>query len=847
MYNFCARAARRGERAGRNQGGFIIKSPTDTRKLLRAMLPFATIMLPMVIFALLGLYISATARAITSAESLWAKGERDAVFFLERYSYTRAPGDYYAFLSGLERQQAFQDARLLMDAPAPDYKAVKAKLLAGGLDEQDVPGVYTLFVRLRHVQPFKDVIDAWALADRPLRVLPVLGNRLRQGFLLNDIDEDEVRVIRGIAHQAGADAREPAEEFARLLGNAFRPIFTVLSFAVVLLGLALLFLLTPRLRRLQDENRKFSDALHAEKNLVASTLDAVGDAVVGTDLHGNVTYLNAVARTMLGVKREAESSQPLEKLCRIYDMSKSESGDLLNFEWMRKQASRKQQYPHVKLHPLANGSDHMVSMVLTPVPDSKGKVGGLVLALRDKSAEMQYLSNLSWQAAHDALTGLYNRREFEHRLEKVLQHREEFPHAQHALLFVDLDQFKLINDTHGHSAGDELLKQIAQLLVDTLDSSDVVARLGGDEFGVLLSIPRGETAQHKAARLLKAIDEARIRWQEVQLSVTASIGIVSLNKETQTLSEAMQMVDIACYLAKERGRNRIQTYGEDDAEFKVRSHEMGWVQRLRDALEEDRFCLYAQEVVPLSEAGAHGRHFEVLIRLYERDGTVIQPIQFIPAAERFGLMPEIDRFVILRAFETLAALRRAGKEEVSFCSINLSGTSFGDESLLEYIRENLKRFRITPGAICFEITETAAIGNLAKAESFISALKAMGCHFALDDFGVGMSSFGYLKRLDVDYLKIDGSFVKEMLVDQTDRTMVEMINNLGHVTGKKTIAEFVGSAEILEALKLIGVDYAQGFYVGKPQPFSRAPKLKKDEPPPPSKPSLDAGSLTLAD
>lgn len=802
----------------------------------------------MVIFTLIGLYILATARAITSAESLWAKGERDAIHFLERYSHTRDPKDYYAFLSGLEAQQAFHEARRAMEAPHPEYALAKAKLIAGGLEEEDVPGVYVLFTHLRHSQPFKDVIDTWSLADRPLRVLPVLGKRLRHGFLLNNIDEEELQAIRALVHQAGADVREPAADFARLLGNAFRPMLMVLSIATVLIGLGLLFFLVRRLRLLLEENRRYFEALHAEKNRVASTLDAVGDAVVGTDLRGNVTYLNTVAHTMLDISRGKTQSKPLEELCRIYDMSNSEGGDLLSFEWLRTQASRKQQYPHVKLHLLASGVDHMVSMVLTPVPDSNGKVGGLVLALRDKSVEMQYLSNLSWQAAHDALTGLYNRREFEHRLGKVLQHREEFPHAQHALLFVDLDQFKLINDTHGHSAGDELLKQIAQLLVDTLDSGDVVARLGGDEFGVLLTLPRGETAQRKAARLLDAIDNARIRWQEVQLSATASIGIVVLNQETQTLAEAMQMVDIACYLAKERGRNRIQTYGEDDAELKVRSHEMGWVQRLRDALEEDRFCLYAQEVVPLNEAGAHGRHFEVLIRLYERDGTVIQPIQFIPAAERFGLMPEIDRFVILRAFETLAALRRAGKEEVSFCSINLSGTSFGDESLLEYIRENLKRFRITPGAICFEITETAAIGNLAKAESFISALKAMGCHFALDDFGVGMSSFGYLKRLDVDYLKIDGSFVKEMLVDQTDRTMVEMINNLGHVTGKKTIAEFVGSAEILEALKLIGVDYAQGYHVGKPQPFSRVPQLKKDEPPPQPKPSsLDAGSLTLAD
>lgn len=788
-------------------------------------MPFVIIVLLMMAMNLFSLNVLSTARAYAASESSWSKGQRDAIYFLERYSHTRNPKDYYAYVKGISVQQAYRDARVAMDAPIPDREQAVRGILNGGSEAEDISGIYYAFTLLRNVGSFKDAIDAWEETDRYLRTLPIVARRLRQGILLNNIDEEEIAILRGMIHKVDSEVRIPLAKFSKEMAAATRDCLIYLGIINVLVGLVLLLLLVRRLRILLEQSGRYEDELQSEKNRIESTLDAVGDAVISTDLRGNILYMNAVAHIMLSARKNTDA-QPmrLDKICTLYDMSNSESGDVLTLKALIVQASGKQQFPLVKLHIPHNGTDHMISMVLTPVPDPAGKIGGLVFALRDKSVEMQYINNLSWQAAHDALTGLYNRREFEHRLEKILQSRAENPNIRYALLFVDLDQFKLINDTHGHSAGDELLKQLAQLLSDQLDTEDILARLGGDEFGVLIEIPRGETARQKAQRLLSAIDDNRFRWQEIQFSVTASIGLVLLDENASTLAEAMQMVDIACYLAKEKGRNRIQIYGEDDAELKVRSHEMSWVQRLRDSIEQDLLCLYTQEVMPISAAAQEeGRHFEVLLRLYEPDGSIILPGQFIPAAERFGLMPEIDRLVIRKTFETLADMRREGKNEVAFCAINLSGTSFGDEALLKYIREQLQHYRIPPGQICFEITETSAIGNFSKAASFISALKSMGCHFALDDFGVGMSSFGYLKQLDVDYLKIDGSFVKDMITDQTDRTMVEMINNIGHVTGKKTIAEFVGSAEILEELKRIGVDYAQGYHVGKPTPFSKLP------------------------
>jgi diguanylate cyclase (GGDEF)-like protein len=419
-------------------------------------------------------------------------------------------------------------------------------------------------------------------------------------------------------------------------------------------------------------------------------------------------------------------------------------------------------------------------------------------------------------AFHDSLTGLVNRYEFEARLKRALAAVHDG--GRHALLYLDLDQFKIINDTCGHSAGDALLRQLAAMLRGPIRDADTLARLGGDEFGILLHGCSLADARDVAERILQIIRDFRFAWQHSTFVIGVSIGLVMLEDPAQTLSDVLRDADMACYAAKENGRNRIHVFRCDDQELRVRHGEMKWVARLNSALEKGRFELFTQRIEPL--ASGESPHHEFLLRLREEDGELISPGAFIPAAERYNLMPALDRWVVGNALAHIAGSTRPASGEVSF--INLSGATLSDESFADFITEQARAQGVPLHSIGFEITETAAISSLASALDFIGRVKALGCRVALDDFGAGLSSFSYLKAIPADYLKIDGRFILSMLEEPMDSAIVEAVNRVGHVAGLRTIAEFVESLAVKEKLVAIGVDYAQGYAIHRPEPLRRA-------------------------
>ena len=428
-------------------------------------------------------------------------------------------------------------------------------------------------------------------------------------------------------------------------------------------------------------------------------------------------------------------------------------------------------------------------------------------------------ADLFRQAYHDSLTGLLNRRAFEEELERVVAERRHGG-LGHALLYLDLDQFKIVNDTCGHDAGDELLRQVSLLLSGQMRAADILSRLGGDEFGAILENCTREAALRVAEGMLTAVRDLSFGWRDQVFRVGVSIGVVHFMSGSCSSTEVMGAADKACYCAKEQGRNRLHAYSPNDAEISARSGEMQWVARIHEAMAQGRLCLYAQQIMPLQADAPQRGRFELLLRMLDPHGELVPPMAFIPAAERFGAMTLLDRWVIRKAFQQLSELARNGQADgIESLSINLSGASITDDSFLAFVKEQFLLNEIPHHWIWFEITESSAISNLAKAKRFVAEMRHLGCRMGLDDFGSGMSSFGYLRQLDVDFLKIDGSFVEDMVNDEVDRAMVQSINRIGQLLGLQTIAEFVQCAEAVDLLRAMGVDMVQGNGIAAPLPF----------------------------
>ena len=548
---------------------------------------------------------------------------------------------------------------------------------------------------------------------------------------------------------------------------------------------------------------------------IGTILGSISDAVITTDPQGMVQYLNPVATKLTGWNLDAALGRPVQQVFNVVDADTwAPLGDLLQ-GCLQQGGTAGCRRELVLLH--RDGITTAIEQSVQPIRDPQGKLAGGVLVFRDVSHSRKLAAQVDWQTSHDPLTGLMNRVGFDLKLEELLRSARD-ESREHCLMYMDLDQFKIVNDTCGHFAGDELLRQVTDLLSKQVRGNDILARLGGDEFGVLLVDCPQQPALRIADEMRQSVREFRFPWNEQRYAIGVSIGLVSITGESESVERMLSAADTACYAAKEGGRNQVHLYRSDEGEAALRHGEMHWVSRIHQALVDDRFRLFVQPIIPTDSAGM--RHHEVLVRMLDGEGDLIMPGAFIPAAERFNLMPEIDRWVVSRVFALIAAHRDRLVDGGYHFAINLSGSSVSDRESLDFIVRMLAEYRVPGEMISFEITETAAIANLSSASNFIRTLKQSGCSFSLDDFGSGLSSFAYLKNLPVDFLKIDGTFVKDMVEDPIDLAMVEAINQIGHVMKLETIAEFVESDAIFQHLCRIGVDYAQGFGVARPVPLA---------------------------
>jgi diguanylate cyclase (GGDEF)-like protein/PAS domain S-box-containing protein len=557
-------------------------------------------------------------------------------------------------------------------------------------------------------------------------------------------------------------------------------------------------------------------ALFKEKELAEVTLRSITDAVITTNSSAEINFMNPVAERILACSQDSARGKLVSQVLNVIDESTGYSIENPLILLLGKRPDPNENTDMALKLP--DGSLISVELSVASMKNQENKVIGGVIVFQDVSEARHMTAQLSYQARHDELTGLYNRREFEDRLQALLEESKE-NNTEHVLCYLDLDQFKVVNDTCGHMAGDELLRQLSLELAGSIPETDLLARLGGDEFGILMANCKLSHAQAVADTIREQVKNYRFIWDARIFEIGVSIGVVSITHDCEKISDLMSQADLACYAAKDRGRNRIHVYQPTDQELAKRHYEMHCVTRINSALEDDAFIIFKQAIVPLDEADTT-MHWEVLVRMENLQGDIVSPEDFIPAAERYNLMPRIDRIVIQKTF---AAMSRGDFHISDYSSsvvgINLSGDSLMDDSFLGFIKQQAERYQINFSEVCLEITETVAIGNLHKATLFIEALKQLGCRFALDDFGSGLSSFGYLKQLPVDYLKIDGSFVKDMARDEIDRAMVESINQVGHIMKMKTIAEWVEDEVTYNDLKGLGVDYSQGYYTGKPEPL----------------------------
>ncbi len=566
--------------------------------------------------------------------------------------------------------------------------------------------------------------------------------------------------------------------------------------------------------------KEFEAQLFSEKERFLVTLNAIEDAVITVDKNEVVTYINPKATEMTGWENIEAIGRPFNQIVSLFNAEiKTPTRNHL-----RRAIDESTSYRLPDNLFLAHRDGYVIAVkeFVSPMRNRENEVIGAVVALHDITEAKKMEQSLTYQATHDQLTGLINRAEFEIRLRQSIE-RAKTDKLIHVLLYLDLDNFKIINDTCGHIAGDQLLRQITKLLEEKLRRGDTLARLGGDEFGAILEGCPVEQATMISTEICNEIQRFDFIWEAHTFNVGVSIGLVPVDEDAGDVDQLLSLADSSCYAAKDLGKNRVHVYQDNDENVMRKKGEMQWVSRINQALQEDRFELYFQTIVPVNSED-DGLHFEILLRMVDEHGNLIPPGAFLPAAEHYDLVKILDHWVVRTTFKWLNS-HPDYTRQIASCSINLSGNSIGDEHFMHHLKEHFKNCQFPAEKICFEVTETAAIQNLSVASLFIDTIKELGCSFSLDDFGSGMSSFGYLKQLNIDYLKIDGLFVKDIVIDPVDEAMVRSINEVGHMMGLRTVAEYVENDDILSIIKEIGIDYAQGYGLCRPRPIKDIPEV----------------------
>ena len=562
------------------------------------------------------------------------------------------------------------------------------------------------------------------------------------------------------------------------------------------------------------DRKRAETRVFEEKERAQVTLQSIGDGVITTDADGNIDYINPVAQDLTGFDMRTACGMPVTEMMTI--TNEHTRATVENPVMRCLKDGRVITLAENSILITKNSDEVPIQDSAAPIRDRMGNIIGSVMVFHDTSKESRLFRQLSYQASHDALTGLINRSEFENCVVGAFDTLKSDPEQTSALLYLDLDQFKVVNDTFGHTAGDELLRQLSDIVQAQIRSTDVFARLGGDEFGILLERCDEERAVQVAEAIRGSVEGYRFEWQDSFTTVRVSIGVVMVTAEDDNVANLMSSADVACYSAKDMGRNQVHLYKDSDAA--LRHEEMKWVSRITSAVDQDRFELFYQPIIGINDsAGKMRGHYELLLRMRDENGKIVSPDQFIPSAERYNLMSTLDRWVVHEALTELADHDSDTDKEARYTlAINLSGTSLSEDRFLDFVIDELKKHKLPKGAICFEITETAAISNLSRVVHFMQTLKKLGCMFSLDDFGSGLSSFTYLKNLPVDYIKIDGQFVSNVVDDSVDESMVKAISEVGHAMGIETIAERVETKEVLDKLGALGVEFAQGYYIARP-------------------------------